>query len=139
MNNPFSPACWLATYTLSVVCLASCQENKLDRIERESREYTERNCPQVLDSLVTLDSIVFHNDGSNDFVYCYSVKNVDGIKEAMAENEETLRSNYLSSIRNSVDLKNIKAEGLNIVYRYSLADTNEQLAEFSFSKSDYGK
>ena len=53
-----------------LLTFTACQESKRDRIEREAREFTEKNCPRAeFEDLIILDSLVFHNDGSNNFTY----------------------------------------------------------------------
>lgn len=121
-----------------VTIVSSCQESKMERFEREAKDYTERNCPQKLDSLVTLDSMVFRNDGTMDFIYYHSVNVSPIVEEAFKTRGEELRKSYLTSIRNSIDLRNIKDAGLNIVYVYYASDSpSKVLAKFRYTKEDY--
>ena len=134
MNRIKLIVCLLAT----MLIFTACQESKRDRIEREAREWTEKNCPRAeFDNLIILDSLVFHNDGSNNFTYYYSVH---GDSTEMAEMEaqyDQLYTALLTAVRNSVDLRHIKAEGLNIIYSYYNPETKEEISSFCFRPEDY--
>ena len=55
-----------------VLSLFSCQENFTKRLERETKLMTERECPKKFDDITVLDSVVFHDDGTNDYKLYYS-------------------------------------------------------------------
>ena len=121
-----------------IVLLSSCQESKRERFEREARECTKKNCPRPeFEDIIILDSLVCHNDGNNDYVYCYSVKADSIMLEQMEQMHEQLKESLLMAVRNSVDLRHVKEEGLNIVYAYYNAETHEKVSEFRFTTEDY--
>ncbi|MBR1378610.1 MAG: hypothetical protein IJ557_05700 [Bacteroidaceae bacterium] len=121
-----------------IVLLSSCQESKRERFEREAREWTKKNCPRPeFEDIIILDSLVCHNDGNNDYVYCYSVKADSIMLEQMEQMHEQLKESLLMAVRNSVDLRHVKEEGLNIVYAYYNAETREKVSEFRFTTEDY--
>ncbi len=115
----------------------SCQEKRLDRIEREAREYTIRNCPKQIDPFTTLDSLVFHNDGSLNYSYYYHValnaEQLQTFKTKISDIEEST----LHALRASIDLRPVKEAGLNIEYIYLNADNGQQIAKFHFTKDQY--
>ena len=129
----------LITLLLSVLLIfTACQESKRDRIEREAREFTEKNCPRAeFEDLIILDSLVFHNDGSNNFTYYYSVHGDSMEMAEMVAQYELLQGELLKAVRNSVDLRHIKSEGLNIIYSYYNPDTKQEIASFCFKPEDY--
>jgi len=43
----------------------------------------------------------------------------------------------LAAVRNSVDLRHVKAEGLDIVYSYYNPETGEEITSFTFTPADY--
>lgn len=121
-----------------IVLVTSCQESKRERFEREAREWTKKNCPRPeFEDIIILDSLVCHNDGNNDYVYCYSVKADSIMLEQMEQMHDELKENLLKAVRNSVDLRHVKEEGLNIVYAYYNAETREKVSEFRFTTEDY--
>lgn len=121
-----------------MVFVTSCQESKRERFEREAREFTKKNCPRPeFEDIIILDSLVCHNDSNNDYVYYYSVKADSIMLEEMEKQHEQLKENLLKAIRNSVDLRHVKEEGLNIVYAYYNAETHEKVSEFRFTTEDY--
>jgi len=120
-----------------LLLLMACQEKKFDRLEREAREYTVRNCPKVIDQITTLDSIVFHNDGSLDYIYYYNVTLTDDLREGFESVREGVREQTLKGLRNSIELKMVKEAGLNIVYVYRDAETGKEIMRNSFTQEDY--
>ncbi len=123
---------------LTLISFSSCQESKRKRIEREAKEFTEKNCPRMeFDNIIFLDSLVCHNDEKNDYVYYYSV-NADSAKIAdMKTKHSDTWNTLLKAVRSSVDLRYIKNEGLNIVYVYSDAKTHKKIDEYRFTIKNY--
>ena len=131
---------------LFVLVLTSCQESKQERLEREARELTEKNCPQRVtpDGTVILDSIVYHNDGSNEIKYYYTVNtDNDGVLALQLQKKE-LERQLLSGINNSIDLRHVKEMGVTIVHYYNRTVTDsvgppktENILTFEFTKNDY--
>ena len=122
---------------LCSLCLASCQEKRLNRFEREAREFTMRNCPKQIDPVTTLDSLVFHNDGSLTYSYYYNVvlteEQLQNFKSQITDIEErTLRA-----LRANIDLRPIKDAGLIIEYIYLDAADGHQIAKLRYTKDQY--
>jgi len=121
-----------------LMVLTSCQESKRARIEREAKEFTEKNCPRAeFEDIIILDSLVCHNDDSNDYIMYYSVHGDSTMIAEVKEKQAVLYEPMLSAVRNSIDLRHIKAEGLNIVYIYYDAETGKKITEFKFTPKDY--
>ena len=131
---------------LFMLVLTSCQESKQERLEREARELTEKNCPQRItpDGTVILDSIVYHNDSSNEIKYYYTVNtDNDGVLALQLQKKE-LERQLLSGINNSIDLRHVKEMGVTIVHYYNRTVTDsvgppktENILTFEFTKNDY--
>ncbi len=121
---------------LMVVC--ACQEDFATRLEKDTRGKTERDCPQRLDEVTTLDSIVFHNDGSADYklFFTLDVDSAAAVAFGNIRNGE-LRSTLLQGVRNDIDLRKIKEHKLNIVYFFRVKDTGNDLGEIRFTAKDY--
>ncbi len=118
--------------------LQSCQESKRDRIEREAREYTEKSCPRAeFQDIIYLDSLVCRNDSLDNYVYYYSVKADSAMVEQMRSGYDAARELLLKGVRNSIDLRHIKEERLNIVYAYYDARTHELIQKYVFTPNDY--
>lgn len=136
----------LSCLLLLGICLSSCQESKTQRLEREAQELTERNCPQRVtpDGSVILDSIVYHDDGSNEIKYYYQVNtNDEGVLQLQLQKKE-LERQLLSGVNNSIDLRHVKEMGVTIAhYYYRVLDDSlhrprrEEVLTFKFTKNDY--
>jgi hypothetical protein len=130
---------FLALSASLLITATSCQENRLDRIEREAQEYTIRNCPKPVDDITVLDSVVFHNDGSLNYTYYYTVTLDEEQREQFASVVSTVREGTVKGVRNSIELKAMKEAGLNFVYIYRSAENGKTLASFSVLKEDYSE
>lgn len=131
----------LLTITImSVLAFSSCQESVRERLERETQEYTRKNCPKPeYQDIIILDSIVCHNDESNDYKFCYSVV-ADSLQiDFLISQKSELNDKLLAGVINSADLRHVKNAGLNIIYSYYIAETGEHLFDFCFTPEDYLK
>jgi hypothetical protein len=126
---------------LLVVLLAftSCQEKKADFFARDAREYTEKNCPMIMDEFTTLDSVVYvkEENGPGDLVQYYTLNlSVEARNELMNKLGELADAN-LTIIRNSIVFTKHKEEGVSFTYIYHDAMTGEKIVEYHFTKKDY--
>ena len=122
---------------LSLLLLAACQEKKLDRFERETREYTERNCPKQVDAITVLDSMVFHNDGSLNYIYYYTVTLTDEQRETFIGKLDDIKDGVAKGLRNSIEVKAMKEAGLNFVYVYRDAASGKLVAKYTVTRKEY--
>ncbi|MBO4451757.1 MAG: hypothetical protein J5770_04985 [Bacteroidaceae bacterium] len=123
---------------IAMLLLTACQESKRERFEREAREFTAKNCPRAeWDDLIFLDSLVCPNDGSNTITYYYSIHSDSASMVEIVDKYDDLYTTLLGAVRNSVDLRHVKEEGLNIVYSYNNPDTGEEITTFTFTPEDY--
>jgi len=122
---------------LSLLLLAACQEKKLDRFERETREYTERNCPKEVDAITVLDSMVFHNDGSLNYIYYYTVTLTDEQRETFKAKLDDIKDGVAKGLRNSIEVKAMKEAGLNFVYVYRDAVSGKLVAKYTVTRKEY--
>lgn len=127
----------LPCMVLSSLLFMSCQENFSKRLEQETKLMTERECPKRFDEITVLDSVVFHDDGTNDYKLYYSMNVDSDFKAKFHDNYAEVRQLFLRDVRNDIDLKQIKSEGLNIVYVFCDASDGGLIGEIRFTKSDY--
>ena len=123
-----------------MLLISSCQESKTARFERETQEFTKKNCPQVVNGnykWIVLDSLVFHDDGSNNYISYYTV-NSDSIDVSLLDQVwDDFSQELRRGVINSVELRHVKEAGLNILYTYRDSKTQKELAKFVFTKEDY--
>lgn len=122
---------------LSSFLFLSCQEKRLDRFEREAKDYTIRNCPKQIDPITTLDSLVFRNDGSLNYSYYYHVTLTEEQLHTFKTQLSDIEEHTLRALRASIDLRPVKEAGLNIEYIYLNAADGQQIAKFHFTKDQY--
>jgi len=122
---------------LLLASLSSCQESKSERFEREAKEFTKTKCPSVsADGVIRTDSMVFHNDGSNDMIYYYTI--LDENSEAvLIRNMSSVEAELRRGIINSVDMRHQKEAHLNFIYIYRSSTSGKEVMKFKFTPQDY--
>ena len=126
-------------FLVMLLAFTSCQERKADFFERDAREYTEKNCPQMMDEYTILDSVVYvrEKDGPGDLVQYYTLNlNEEARNELMNQLGELAEMN-LTAVRNSIVFAKHKEEGVSFTYIYHDATTGEKIVEYHFTKKDY--
>lgn len=130
----------LAGFALLAV---SCQESKEKRYAREAQEYTERNCPQPItsDGVVVLDSLCYSSPGGDTpngmLTYHYSVNtDATGVALLLAQRDR-LYNSLLNAIKNNVEMRKTKEDGLTIRHIYRTSNQAEPVFDFYFTQQDY--
>ncbi|MBO4430936.1 MAG: hypothetical protein J5790_06315 [Bacteroidaceae bacterium] len=129
----------LILFFVMLLAFTSCQERKADFFERDAREYTEKNCPQMLDEYTTLDSVVYvkEKDGAGDLVQYYSLNLNEAARQELMNQLGELAEMNLTAVRNSIVFAKHKEEGVSFTYIYHDATTGEKIVEYHFTKKDY--
>ena len=122
---------------LLVGLLTACTESFSDRCRREASEFTQRQCPRLVDKYIILDSMTY-SEAPAGFIYHYRV-------QGELDNPELLTADALSeftaslgkSLREDISLKTYKERGLRFTYRYTSTRTGKLFTEASFGPEDY--
>jgi len=127
---------------LLLLVLASCQESKEKKYTRKLREYTERNCPIPVtpEGVVVLDSLNYSRPkdaGVGLVTYFYSVNTDTAGEASLQAQREKLYASLLAAIKDNVDMKKMKDDGLTIRHIYRLAATGATVLDFRFTAKDY--
>ena len=130
---------------LSILLLAillvftSCQNRKAASFAHDARDYTEKNCPMMMDQVTRLDSIVFveQDNRIGDMVMYYSLILNDETRTVLMDNLGELADMNLKDLRNSVPLVKYKEAGVGFTYIYRDAETGEKIVEYHFTEKDY--
>lgn len=123
---------------ISLSALSSCQEKRQDRFEREAREYTATYCPQRLDGITVLDSMVFKPKGdAGDLRLYYSLTLTAEQRDELMNHLGEMGDQNLKVVRNSVLFTKFKEAGASFTYIYHDVATGDKIAEYHFAKKDY--
>lgn len=117
-----------------VFILAACGSNFDERLEHEARQYTEKHCPQRLDDITTLDSVVYEI-GVRTYTRYLTVPG-----EAAAtvrQNGEAVKAALLTELKNDAAWKTCKDEGINFKYIYRTSGSSEVIYTTTLTRSDY--
>lgn len=99
--------------------ILSCRfESFEERCQREAREYTEKQCPRRMDEYTVMDSVTF-DIKNRTLSYFYTMEGVlDSDSVLTPEAIENFREVLGEHLKNSVELKTQKEEGVTFNYSY---------------------
>ena len=126
------------TIVLLSAMLAGCRKVTLDeKIYREAKEYTAKNCPRISEQDIMMDSLCYDMD-SRTLSYCYTISGVIDKEEIYDEQLcGAFREKVLGELRNNIQLKDYKDANIRFRYIYHSESTGEVLIELTFGKEDY--
>ena len=124
--------------SLMVMLLVSCQEKRAQRFEREAREFTETNCPQQMDAMTCLDSMVYVPDEQGgELIQYYSLKLTSEQRAEMMNKLGEINDVNLRIVRNSIPFTKYREAGVSFTFIYHDATIGDKIVEYHFSKEDY--
>ena len=127
----------LLIFTIVLVALSGCHESLEDRAARETKEYTEKNCPTPTVNFTRMDSITV-DKSSRTVNYYYTLCDKADDTEIINKQKDELRKTLLKSLKASTQLKVYKQAGFNIKYVYhSEKSPSTTLFEAEYTKKDY--
>ena len=121
-----------------VTFFISCKRTTFDdKISVDTKEFTQKNCPQELDSYTRMDSMSYDRK-SRTINYYYAVKDLPDVDSIYTESTiEDFRSDLLEDIRTSIPLKEHKEEGISFRYVYVSSTRGNVLMDITLTKEDY--
>lgn len=125
---------------LGLVSMVSCFHESLDeKIARQTRDYTKRSCPKVMDKYTILDSMVY-TIASKRMTYYYSLSGVmDNDSVFSSELLNIFHADLLSNLKNNMGLHELKNNDVSFSYQYySSTKEGHRYMSFDFSPIDYG-
>ena len=124
-------------FILVAAMTCACQESLEKRAERESKEYTQRNCPATLNKYTRLDSLSF--DIQTKTFTQHLTLLIDSLTpDSVAKMKHQLQEVLVQAIRNDTSQKRFKDAGF--AYRFvarSKEDKNVVLYDNTITKEDY--
>lgn len=124
---------FLSVLALSLL-LVSCHESLEDRTERETKEFTRKNCPMQISEYVVNDSMTFEKE-TRTIHYYYSMK---GAADTTAIDKVKAREEMLKGLKNATGIRNYKKERFNFAYTYySTKNKGKVLLDLNFTSKDY--
>lgn len=121
-----------------VMLLVSCQEKRARRFEREAREFTETNCPQQMDAMTCLDSMVYVPDEQGgELIQYYSLKLTSEQRAEMMNKLGEINDVNLRIVRNSIPFTKYREAGVSFTFIYRDATVGDKIVEYHFAKEDY--
>ena len=116
--------------------LTACQESLEKRVQRTWKEYTEKNCPQVITPTITMDSCRFEIETHNLHFYYRFLGAMDN--DSIEMKGDAMRKLLLEALRNETSLRVYKEAGYDFTYSYYSDNEPGRLRyEATFTKEDY--
>lgn len=120
----------------SLVLASSCQEDLEARAERETRDFTEKNCPIPVAQDIMNDSITF-DKSTRTIHYFYTIS---GPADTDAINRNEAESKLTKGIRDATSIRKYKENGFNFAYTYfSAKDKGKKLIDITITPEMYNK
>ena len=120
-----------------IVCSTCKRETKDERFQRDFQQFTQKECPKFVDPYTCLDSAIYDIE-SRTLSYHYTVQEMlDNESIYTDELTEAFHEDILKGLKNSIQLKPYKDEGITFHYDYYSKTTGKMLLEMTFNKEDY--
>ncbi len=120
---------------MSFILFTACQESLEDRCARETREYTQKNCPVKLDNNTTLDSMTFERD-SHTLHYYYRLTGLAD-RDSILQDIDAART-LKEELKNTTSLRVYKENKYRFAYTFHSEKNPEKvLLEVVFTDKDY--
>lgn len=113
----------------------ACQESFDQSLEREAREYTNRHCPQEVETGTILDSLVY-NPQKRELTYFYSISATNEciFREKTPLLHELLKQRTI----NDVTFKDVKDHGVAFRYLYQSEENGNVVYQTLIKAQEYG-
>lgn len=123
---------------LLLILTTSCRESFEERCQREAKEYTEKYCPQVMDSYQTLDSMIYNHEPQG-FSYYYSMRGLMDNDSIYADEAAILeiKQNMLDGLKTSIPMRHYLEHDFTFTYYYSSATTGQTYKTIVLTPEDY--
>ena len=124
---------------IGLIGLSSCTESFEERCRREAREFTERQCPRLVDQFMILDSMTYA-DEPQGFTYHYRLTGeLDNPQKLSPQVQGQFTEHMQQSLRQDISLRRYKDRGFTFTYRYRSERSDSLLFEASFGPEEYNR
>lgn len=121
---------------LLTLCGCSRQMNFDERCQKEAEMQTKKVCPKVITPGITLDSITFDTK-QRTMQYHYTMEGGYDDTATIAKGKNDFVKALGNQIKNSIELKKYKDNGIAFRYTYTSKSTKKILIDESFTSKDY--
>lgn len=116
----------------------SCKKESFDeRMQREVKDFTEKQCPKEMDPYTVMDSMTY-DMVSKTLTYNYTVNgdlDVDSLYDT--EFDDLFSKKLFDNVKSSIQLKPYKEKGVSFRYVYCSRKSGKVLLDYTFTKEDY--
>ena len=124
----------------TLLCTSACKrETKDEKFKSDFEQFTLKECPKFVDPCTRLDSACY-DIASRTISYHYTVQDqLDDESIYTEELTDAFHEDILKGLKNSIQMKPYKDEGISFRYDYRSITTGKMLLELSYTPEDYGK
>ena len=132
---------------LAIVCLGAIfvfggcrRETKDEKFKRDFEQFTQKECPKFVDPNIRMDSICYDIESRTRSEYYTVFNQLDN--DSIYTNDQIInpfRESILEELKNSIQLKTYKDEGITFRYDYRSNTTGKILLVLTYSPEDYGR
>ena len=120
----------------AALLLVGCQEAFDRQLQREAEESTRLHHPVKISDEISEDSIVY-NPQTRVLTYYHTLSGSLDQKQYSVIEQTTLKKQYVSAVRSSVELQQAKEQGITFSYVYLNATQHKHVIQFNITPEDY--
>lgn len=122
-------------FALILFGFSACHESLEERADRESKDFTRKNCPMPVSDEIIVDSMKYEKT-THTIHYFYSIK---GLADTTAITKFNPKKELLQGLKDDTNLRKYKEAGFNFAYTYfSTKNKGLILVDARFTPKDYG-
>lgn len=129
------------SYLFFIVCAlffaSSCQESWKEKVIRETREMSLRDCPHYLTPGLIVDSLSFDPERNIRHTYYTLVDSLTVTDEITAEMREAIHKALLDEIKQTTDLVTMRKHECAFHYHYRMQSDGRLVLEDSITAEEY--
>lgn len=124
----------------AIFVFGSCKrETKDEKFKHDFEQFTQKECPKFVDPCTRLDSACYDIE-NRTLSYHYTVQDMLDDEEIYTEEtNNAFHDDILKGLKNSIQMKPYKDEGITFRYDYRSITTGKMLLVLTYSPEDYGK
>ena len=124
---------------IGAIVLSSCQEDFDHHLQREAISYTQKHCPQNIETGITLDSATY-DIPSRTYTQWHTLSGFLDSPEAhkaSLDNLDKLKAQLVTTLRGDTKWETCKENGIDFAYAYRSASKGEQIFKITLTPKDY--
>ena len=127
----------LIVILIAGIARTGCQESWQERLRRETRLMSLRQCPHYITRGLIADSLVYDPATNTRYDYLTFIDSLIDLSQLTPENMRMAHMESVNQIRQSIDINMLKSHQATFMFIYRLKSTGEVIATDSVTAEEY--